>query len=113
MLALAFTCLAAAQTDTGRVVGSVLDTSGAVVPGAAITVRNDRTGQERKATSNDQGAFVVTQLSPAGYTITVKAEGFGVTERREVLVQVGQERPVNIVLQPASVSTEVVVSGGE
>src|SRR5262249_6856227 len=110
---LAFVRFAPAQTDTGRIVGSVHDTSGAVGPGAAITVRNERTGHERKVVSNDQGAYVVTQLSPASYLVTAKAEGFGVTERRDIQVQVGQERTVIITLQPASVATEVVVSGGE
>src|SRR5262249_38596457 len=47
------------------------------------------------------------------YLVTAKAEGFGVTERRELQVQGGQERTVIITLPPASVPTEGVVSGGE
>ncbi len=103
----------AAQTDTGRIVGSVLDTTGGVVPGAAITVRNERTGQERSVTASDQGAYIATQLPPGAYSVTAKAVGFGASQQQDIALQVGQERTVNLVLQPASVNTEVTVSGGE
>ncbi len=112
LLALSAAVLAA-QTDTGRIVGSVLDATGAVVPGAAITVKNERTGLERSATANDQGIYIATQLPPGAYSVTARAAGFGASQQKDVALQVGQERTVNLVLQPASVNTEVTVSGGE
>jgi len=102
-----------AQSDTGRITGAVLDSSGSAVAAAAVTVKNERTGQERTLATNDRGVYLAGQLLPASYTVTAKAAGFATTERREVNVQVGQERTVNLVLQPETVSTEVVVSGGE
>jgi hypothetical protein len=101
------------QTDIARIVGTVADTTGAVIPGAKITVKNERTGEQRTATSNAQGYYVVTQLSPAMYTVTGSAAGLGTEEIREIRLAVGQERTVNVILQPAAISSEVTVSSGE
>src|ERR1043166_783446 len=49
-------------TTTGTINGSVKDQNGAVVPGASVTVKNETTGAERKATSGDDGVFVVDQV---------------------------------------------------
>jgi hypothetical protein len=102
-----------AQIDAGRIVGTVADTTGAVIPNATITVKNDRTGEERTANTNSQGYYVVLQLPAAVYTITGKSAGLGPQEYREIHIAVGQERTVNIVLQPESLATEVNVSSGE
>src|SRR5215470_15750625 len=64
-----FSVLAWAQTDTGRIVGTVKDATGAVIPGATITVVSDKTGQERTTTSNESGGYVVTTLPAATYTV--------------------------------------------
>ncbi len=101
------------QSDVARLVGTVSDSSGAVVPGATVTIKNERTGDERSLKTNDQGYFIVPQLSPANYTITGKADGMATQEYREVRLSVGQERTLNIILQPSSVTTEVNVSGGD
>jgi hypothetical protein len=107
-------CVAAlGQTDVGRIVGTVVDATGAVIPGAQIRVKNERTGQEQIVRTNDQGYYIVTQLEPAVYTVTGKAEGLGPQEYREIRVGVGQERTVNVILQPAALETEVNVSSGE
>lgn len=102
-----------AQSDTGRLTGSVTDSTGAVIPGATITVKNDSTGQDRQTTSNEQGLYFVTNLRPATYSITAGSGGFGDAVYKEVRLQVGQERLLNIVLQPATISQEINVSGGE
>jgi protocatechuate 3,4-dioxygenase beta subunit len=59
---------ASAQAD-GRFAGTVLDSSGAFVPGATVTVKNEKTGEERTATSSAQGIYVVANLKPSTYTI--------------------------------------------
>jgi hypothetical protein len=102
-----------AQSDVGRIVGTVADSTGAVIPGASISVKNEKTGQERSVKSDSQGYFIVTQLPPASYTIVGSSSGLGPQEYREVRLAVGQERMLNIVLMPASVNTEVTISGGE
>jgi len=101
-----------AQTDTGRVTGTVTDSSDAVVPNAAITIKNETTGEIRKATTNHQGVFVVSQLRPASYTVSAEAAGMAPTEYSGIMLEVGQERTLNIKIQPAAVRTEVQVSSG-
>ena len=70
-IALFLPTLAFAQND-GRFVGVVLDPSGAVIPGATVIVKNERTGEERSVMSNAEGRYVVTNLRPSVYTIRAK-----------------------------------------
>jgi len=74
---LALPASARAQTD-GRFAGVVLDATGAFVPGATVTVKNERTGEERTVKTNDQGLYVVTNLKPSIYTIRAT---FGTSRR--------------------------------
>src|SRR5437879_3740388 len=104
---------AIAQVDQGRIVGAVLDSTGAVIPNASILVKNDKTGAAREITADSNGFYVLTGLSPSVYTITAKGNGLGPAEYKEIHLSVGQERTINIVLQPATLTTEVNVSGGE
>jgi Carboxypeptidase regulatory-like domain len=101
------------QSDVARIVGTVTDASGAVIPDASITVKNERTGQSRKLSANSQGAYIATQLLPATYAVTAEAAGMATAQYTGVVLQVGQERTLNIKMQPATVSTQVNVSGGE
>ena len=101
------------QSDVARIVGTVADSSGAVIPNAAVTVKNELTGQSRKLAANGQGYFVATQLLPAVYSVTVDAPGMAPAEYKGIQLQVGQERTLNVTLQPTAVSTEVNVSGGD
>jgi hypothetical protein len=102
-----------AQVDSARLTGVVSDPSGAVIPGAKITVKNIRTGVVREVTSDASGVYLVTNLSPATYNVTGEANGLGPTEFREVTLTVGQERNLTVILQPATMAQEVTVSGGE
>src|SRR5215813_1476275 len=105
--------LAFGQIDAARIVGTVADPSGAVIPNAAIVVKDEKTGQERKVVADERGLYVVPNLAPSTYTVTAQGNGLGPQEYSQIPVSVGQERTLNIVLQPATVSTEVNVSGGE
>src|SRR6266496_3970 len=100
------------QSDT-RIVGTVTDVSGAVIPAASVTVKNESTGRSRKVTVNEQGLFVATQLLPAPYSVKVEAAGMSAAEYTGIRLQVGQERTLNVTLQPSAVTTEVNVSGGD
>lgn len=102
-----------AQVDSARLTGVVSDPSGAVIPGARITVKNSRTGAAREAAADQGGIFLFTNLAPATYTVVASADGLGPTEYREVALSVGQERNLTVILQPASMTQEVTVSGGE
>jgi Carboxypeptidase regulatory-like domain len=61
--------------STGSIVGTILDASGAPVPGANITISGP-TGQTLRATSNDQGSYTVGSLVPGAYRVRVEARGF-------------------------------------
>ena len=65
-----------AQTNTGRISGTVTDTTNAVVPGAAVTVTNDETHLEAKATTDGSGYFLAVNLPVGTYNVTVEAKGF-------------------------------------
>src|SRR5438034_4530066 len=103
----------AGQTDRGLITGTVTDASGAAIPGATIAVKSEKTGEERRVTSNSSGSYSVTNLSPASYSIEAKASALGPTQFSNVRLTVGQERVLNVILQPAAISQEVNVSSGE
>src|SRR5690349_7639839 len=65
-----------AQSDLGTITGFVKDPTGATVPNATITVRNEATGAERKATTNESGSYVITNIPAGMYSLTVEAQGF-------------------------------------
>lgn len=68
---------ASAQSQTtGRLTGTVRDEKGGVITGAEVTVTNDATGEERKATTDADGNYFVLLLPPVTYTVTITASGF-------------------------------------
>ncbi len=107
-----FAALLLAQ-DQGRFTGTVADTSGAVIPGATVKVKNEKTGAERTVTTSDSGVFFVTNLPASNYTIIASSEGLSDAVYKETKLGVGQERSINIVMQPTTVTSEVTVSAGE
>ena len=64
-----------AQSDLGKISGFVKDPSGATVPNAKVTIRSN-TGVERQTTTNESGYYVITNVPPGLYTVTVEASGF-------------------------------------
>ena len=70
------TSLAFAQSDLGSISGFVKDPSGAVVPKAQVSVKNEATGTERRTNTNESGFYVVTNIPAGLYTITAEASGF-------------------------------------
>ena len=70
------TTMAWSQGTTSRITGVVTDKSGAVIPGAAVTVTNEGTSTSYRATSGAGGVYVVDSLQVGTYTVTVDASGF-------------------------------------
>jgi len=75
-LAFALSVASFAQSDTAQVSGFVKDPTGSVVPGASVAVRNEATGLERHAVTNETGYYVISSLPAGFYTITVEIAGF-------------------------------------
>ena len=94
ILIVIFTLLAsvtpAAQTITGTMSGMVVDSSGAVIPGAAVTLINLHTGDVRKLDTNSEGRFVFSAVQPEAYTVRVEAPGFEKLERTNVVADVAR-----------------------
>lgn len=81
---------APAQMITGELSGTVLDSSGAVIPDASITVTSEDTGASRTITSSANGEFVFTALRPGTYTVKVEKAGFQAYERKGIALTVNQ-----------------------
>lgn len=107
LLLLIFVGTASAQEAT--IVGTVIDPSGAMVPGAPVTITNVETGQVRTITSEQNGQFVVPQLRIGHYVVRVEAPGFKALEKRDILLQVGDTVRVDLTLELGPTAESVKV----
>jgi outer membrane receptor protein involved in Fe transport len=102
--------LARAQNaNTGEIKGSVMDPSGAVVPGATVSIKNVQTGVVTPTTTNQSGLYDVPFLAPGDYTITFSKEGFRSEVREGIALQIATLE-VSATLQVGSSTQEVVVN---
>jgi len=101
-------CISAAGQSlvSGDVTGIITDPSGAVVPNAAVTLRNTGTGQTQNSTTNAAGVYRFSLLPPGRYSLKVSASGFQTVERN-ASVTVGQAATFNIKL-PVGTSSQTV-----
>lgn len=112
LLTLIATIAGFAQSDA-RVSGTITDAAGAVVAGASVTVKNERTGEERTAITGADGTFLVVALKPSVYTITATAPNFESHSQRGVELLVGQQASVGLILQAKGVTVQVDVVSNE
>src|SRR4051795_1152926 len=107
------TRLTAQSLTQGNIRGTVSDQSGAVVPGATITLHNDATNQTVTRTSNSTGAYEFPFLAPDRYTITVTAPNYQTTAR-QVSATIGQISTLNVQLpvQTSNQTVTVTAEGG-
>ncbi len=96
---------------TATIVGTVTDSSGAVVPNATVTLTSQDTGLTRKTISSQGGNYVAPLLPVGQYSITAEATGFKRKTITGIVVQVNQEPRVDIVLEVGAVTESVTVSG--
>jgi len=90
--------------------GTVTDNSGAVVPGATVTVANQETGVSKTTVTSDAGSYRVSGLVPGRYTITADAASFKKGEVKDVAVSAEELTGRNIVLQAGGTIETVTVS---
>ena len=100
-----------AQQEAATITGEVRDPSGAVVPGATVTVTNVGTNISVTTVTNDRGSYTVPSLRPGDYSVTAEAPGFAKTVRSGVTLQVAQVARVDVTLQAGQVSETVQVTG--
>ncbi len=109
---------AGAQSDNGSISGFVRDQSGAVIPNASVTVRN-LSGLERKTSTTEAGYYIITNIPPGTYSITVEVPGFKTYQstnnkldpssalKVEVALAVGElSQTVNVTASAATLQTE-------
>ncbi|HEY8714883.1 MAG TPA: TonB-dependent receptor, partial [Candidatus Acidoferrum sp.] len=97
-------------SGTGKIEGTLTDSSGAAVPGAELTARNQETAITAAATSEDNGHFIFLYLAPGVYTVVIKKDGFGSKEVTGIVVNVGANSSIQPQLQVGNVAETVTVT---
>jgi hypothetical protein len=97
------------QSTAATLSGVVMDESGAVVPGAVVVILNPATGAQRQVTTSNEGYFVFPLLAPGNYTITAQHDGFSPVELRNVILNVNDQRSLQIQLKVGRASQTVTV----
>jgi len=69
------------QAETGQIIGTVQDASGAVVPNVAIAAKNVATGAQRTTATNTAGVYVLPNLSAGDWEVTISASGFATQKK--------------------------------
>jgi hypothetical protein len=103
--------LTARAQDTATLVGTVTDTSGAVVPGAKVSVTNPDRGFVRDVLSNSAGEYTAARIPIGNYVVTVEMAGFEKLVRSGISLTAGQEQRVDLTLTVGQISQQVSVSG--
>jgi hypothetical protein len=101
--------LAAAQSDRGSIAGSILDSTGAAITGASVTLTGEATGSVYKTVSSSTGGYRVNDLAIGRYDVAVEATGFKKSVQKGVEIQINTVASLNITLQPGNVQEEVTV----
>src|SRR5580700_8856780 len=109
LLLAATLCLA--QKDTGSIVGTVKDQTGAVLANATVAVTDVERGQTFRTTTSDLGEFVASPLRVGRYTVTVEKSGFKKAVSEGIELNVQGRVAVNITMQIGQLTEEVVVTG--
>lgn len=100
---------ASAQNVAGTIVGSVTDSSGAVVTGVTVTVINEDTNIEYKAATSAEGEYVAPNLPPGSYTVKTELAGFKPSVIRNVRLLANRSVRVDVVLEPGAVSQAIEI----
>jgi hypothetical protein len=102
--------VAHSQMTTGRLMGTTVDESGAVLPGVSVTVSSPALiGGAQVKTTDDKGEFLFLSLAPGEYTVQAESPGFITQERNLVKVPLGGAAAITIAMPMASFAGEIVV----
>src|ERR1700730_11669065 len=99
-----------AQVSGATLSGIVTDPSGALVPNAAITIRNTDTGATRNVNSNADGFYSAPNLNPGNYEVKISAKGFANTLQKGIVLTVSAQQTFSPVLTVGKIDQTVVVS---
>jgi hypothetical protein len=107
---LIFSGVLRAQLSTGNISGTVKDSSGAVLPGATVTVLDEDTGVSRTVQSDAGGHFSALSLAIGTYRVTATFKGFETIVHTGILLTVGREEIIDLTMQVGAVSNTVNVT---
>jgi hypothetical protein len=110
LFGLALPARISAQMVGATISGTVVDTTGAVIPNVKIVIKNLSTGSIANAATNGVGIFNAPNLPPATYEFTASATGFSSLVRDRVTLTVGQELVLNLTLQVGNTSQQIEVT---
>lgn len=100
-----------AQSNASDLQGVVRDQSGAVVSGATVTARHPGTNTSKATTTNEEGSYLIVNLTPGDYEVTVEAANFKKSVLPGVTLTVGQRADLDIALEVGQVSEVVTITG--
>ena len=106
---LLFPCLLPAQSTFGAILGTVRDTSGAVVPGVQVALANKGTGATRDLITDTSGNYAFNNIEVGNYTLVFTATGFEKTSMPPILLTARETRRFNTTLKPGAETQTVVV----
>src|SRR5260370_33230736 len=95
------------QSTTATLSGTVVDQNGAAIPGVSITVENTSVGLKRQATTTGEGYFTIPLLPPGTYSVRAEGQGFAPVDTRDVILNVGVQKGLQIQLKPAGPAATV------
>lgn len=98
-----------AQTSSAVINGTVKDSTGSSVPGAALTLRNPATNVELRTSSNDAGSYTFLNINPGGFTLEVAKAGFRTAKLSQFTLAVNQTATLDLILEVGSVEQSVNV----
>src|SRR5438034_9736156 len=102
--------VALAQVTTATVYGTIVDASGAAVPGTVATFVHEGTGAISTARSNAQGQFTASLLPVGSYTVTLEAKGFKASKQTGLSLTAGQQLQLDVSLDIGNVTETVAVT---
>src|SRR5262249_34062831 len=106
----AFTTTISAQTTSTTILGTVVDSNGAVVAKANVSVTNTKTGVKRDVTTSSTGDFSFPLLDVGVYDVTVDAPGFKSEVRRNIILEINEKVPVNSSLKVGAKSEKIEIN---
>lgn len=102
--------LAVAQEYRGRVQGVIVDATSAVIPGAALVLRNDATAVEVSRVSNAEGRYIFDYVDPGTYTLTADVKGFKKLIQRNILVQQRGDVTADLRMETGALTESVTIT---
>jgi hypothetical protein len=99
-----------AQSNQGRILGTVRDQSGGIIAGATVTVTDTLKGVPRTLTTDEAGEYAAPNLDPSTYSVRVEFKGFKTYDRQGLVIAVGQEAKIDVTMQTGEQNQTVTVT---